>query len=348
MLSKIFKQSPPILKHSPVSNTASIDNEQGLYFTLFEKMADAALLVRAIDDQLINCNEAALKQLAYPNKADLLNQKLSQLSPEYQADGLSSINKVIDMQAIAHHEGFHRFDWQHLGHDDSIISVEVTLTAIKVDEELFFHLAWRDLTEHNQAKLILEQAKQKAELDAKDKTLALNKSTQELALLTQSYQSDFKQAPFGVVNMSLTEKNLETDQNLEPHLLSGINILVVEDDRFNQWIITDILDRFGATHVFANNGAEGLERLEQDHFDAVLMDLHMPLMDGFVATIEIRKLEKFASLPIIALTATVTNEAKQRCENIGMNDFIAKPINVNELITKLTHWTAPSALANNA
>ena len=343
MLSKIFKQLFRTLEPSSVSNMTSIDNEQGLYFTLFEKMADAALLVRAKDDQIINCNEAALKQLAYPNKAALLNKKPSELSPEYQADGLSSINKVINMFAIAHKKGFHRFDWQHLCFDGLIIFVEVTLTAIKVDEELFFHLAWRDLTEHNYAKLILEQAIQEAELEAKDKTLALNKSTQELSILTERYQTDFKQAPFGVVNMSLTGKNLKGDQSLELDTLSGARILVVEDDRFNQWIITDILDRFGATHVFANNGAEGLERLEQEHFDAVLMDLHMPLMDGFVATIEIRKLEQFASLPIIALTATVTDEAKQRCENIGMNDFIAKPINVNELITKLKHWTAPSA-----
>ena len=140
--------------------------------------------------------------------------------------------------------------------------------------------------------------------------------------------------------MSLTGNNNKADQSLELNTLSGSRILVVEDDRFNQWVITDILDRFGATHVFANNGAEGLERLDQEHFDAVLMDLHMPLMDGFVATIEIRKLEKFSKLPIIALTATVTDEAKQRCENIGMNDFIAKPINVNELITKLKYWTA--------
>jgi signal transduction histidine kinase/ActR/RegA family two-component response regulator len=131
-----------------------------------------------------------------------------------------------------------------------------------------------------------------------------------------------------------------TASNTKALELSDLRILVVEDEPLNQKLVSLVLKRYGAEVVVANNGAEALKLLEQEAIDAVLMDLHMPIMNGYEATIEIRKQPQFATLPIIALTASVSEEAKQQCLATGMNDFIGKPFKVSELITKLTHCTA--------
>ena len=121
--------------------------------------------------------------------------------------------------------------------------------------------------------------------------------------------------------------------------LNDIKILVAEDDIFNQKIIEQVLTRLGASLIIiANDGSEALRALEQDSFDIVLMDLHMPIMNGFEAATEIRKRPHYAQLPVIALSASVTNEDRQRCLAAGMNDFIGKPINVNELLSTLDQW----------
>lgn len=132
----------------------------------------------------------------------------------------------------------------------------------------------------------------------------------------------------------------QTASNIEIAELSDLRILVVEDEPLNQKLVSLVLKRYGAEIVVANNGAEALKLLEQEAIDAVLMDLHMPIMNGYEATIEIRKQPQFATLPIIALTASVSEEAKQQCLATGMNDFIGKPFKVSELITKLKHRTA--------
>ena len=125
----------------------------------------------------------------------------------------------------------------------------------------------------------------------------------------------------------------------ETETLNGIKILVAEDDAFNQKIIQQVLKRLGASLiVLANDGSEALATLEQDDFDVVLMDLHMPIMNGFEAATEIRKRPRYAQLPVIALSASVTDEDRQRSLAAGMNDFIAKPINTNTLLSTLKQY----------
>jgi CheY-like chemotaxis protein len=91
----------------------------------------------------------------------------------------------------------------------------------------------------------------------------------------------------------------------------------------------------------ANNGKEALTLLEQNTYDAVLMDVHMPEMDGIEATERIRRQPKIKDLPIIALTAGVTKEEREGSLAAGMNDFIAKPITPEALIDVLTKWFVP-------
>ncbi len=141
-----------------------------------------------------------------------------------------------------------------------------------------------------------------------------------------------------LVDSSNIEPHVTPTTTLNPELLHNINILVVEDDEFNQKIVNQVLKRFGANTVLASNGLEALIALEKNHFDIVLMDLHMPGMNGYDTTTHIRKISRHAQLPVIALTASVTDEDRQHCIDIGMNDFISKPLNKTELLSTLEQW----------
>ena len=147
-----------------------------------------------------------------------------------------------------------------------------------------------------------------------------------------------------VTSKPKTEPNLESlpvASNDSGNLLAGKRILVAEDIMINQLIIGKFLKLSGIIVSMANNGLQALEQLEAGEFDAVLMDIHMPEMDGFEATQLIRSQPRFATLPVIALTAGVTKEEQDKCLALGMNDFIAKPINPEKLILTLQQWLKP-------
>ena len=105
----------------------------------------------------------------------------------------------------------------------------------------------------------------------------------------------------------------------------------------------EILSSAGARVDVANNGVEAIDKVKQTNYDAVLMDCQMPLMDGFEATRRIRTDARFRDLPIIAMTANVMTGDRARCINAGMNDYVAKPVDVNELFSTLVRWLKHSA-----
>ncbi len=118
-------------------------------------------------------------------------------------------------------------------------------------------------------------------------------------------------------------------------------ILVVEDNPVNLQVVRQMLERLGVTVVSATNGRLGVEQFAAQHVDMVLMDTQMPEMDGLEATRTLRALQVGSggpNIPIIALTANVQPEDRERCYAAGMNDFIAKPFQQNELIRVLTRW----------
>ncbi|RZM77598.1 histidine kinase [Pseudoalteromonas rubra] len=120
--------------------------------------------------------------------------------------------------------------------------------------------------------------------------------------------------------------------------LSGLTILVAEDQPVNQEIAVEILSFHGATVAVANNGQEALEAVQATAFDIVLMDMQMPVMDGLKATRAIRKLTEIAQPPILAMTANAMQTDIQTCLNAGMVGHIAKPIDVENMIeTILLH-----------
>ena len=124
-------------------------------------------------------------------------------------------------------------------------------------------------------------------------------------------------------------------------ILAGFRVLVAEDNLINQQVVYEFLKLSGAVVEIANNGREALALLEQGRFDAVLMDVQMPVLDGFETTKLIRSQSRFAELTVIALTAGVTKEERERCVASGMNDFITKPINPEKLIATLVQWIKP-------
>lgn len=120
--------------------------------------------------------------------------------------------------------------------------------------------------------------------------------------------------------------------------LQGARILVVEDNEINQEIAIALLEMSGLIVEAANNGQEALDRLVSSEFDGVLMDCQMPVMDGYEATRQIRQQAKFKHLPIIALTANAMEGDKEKVIEVGMNDHIAKPIDLNVMLATMGQW----------
>uniref|UniRef100_UPI0037C00C7F ATP-binding protein n=1 Tax=Flavobacterium sp. TaxID=239 RepID=UPI0037C00C7F len=116
--------------------------------------------------------------------------------------------------------------------------------------------------------------------------------------------------------------------------IKNTKILVVEDMELNQLLMKTLLDDFGFECDIAANGKLAVEKLETTTYDIVLMDLQMPEMNGFEATTYIRETLKL-TIPIIALTADVTTVDVARCKEVGMNDYISKPVDERLLYTKL-------------
>ncbi len=122
-----------------------------------------------------------------------------------------------------------------------------------------------------------------------------------------------------------------------PPRFSG-ELLLVEDNPVNQKIAEAVFKSLGLTVTLAADGQEGSQKFQQQRFDVVFMDLQMPVMDGFDATIAIRRYEQEQQIPptpIIALTANTTNDHRERCFTVGMDDFLTKPLNMAEIIQRL-------------
>lgn len=114
--------------------------------------------------------------------------------------------------------------------------------------------------------------------------------------------------------------------------LAGLRLLLVEDNFLNQQVASELLQAEGAVVTIASDGAEGLACVTDAHtFDAILMDMQMPVMDGYEATRRLRA-QGYTRLPILALTAHVLESERAECRAAGIDDFIAKPIEFEELI----------------
>ncbi len=173
---------------------------------------------------------------------------------------------------------------------------------------------------------------------------------QEIELLAKEAGADgFISKPFFPSNVyeNMTRilglrTDIKTDEELDtwrPNI-SGMNVLIAEDNNLNWEIAEEILKLYSVTAVRAINGQKCYEMLEaskDDEYDLVLMDIKMPIMDGYETTVKIRQSNRdyVRNIPIVAMTADAFSEDIQRCKDAGMNGHIAKPLNISNLVTVL-------------
>ncbi|MGF1778665.1 ATP-binding protein [Vibrio nomapromontoriensis] len=149
-----------------------------------------------------------------------------------------------------------------------------------------------------------------------------------------------------VFNVSLplkveaTETHSKRSENsaAAPVDLSTMKVLVVDDIKLNQVIITKMLSKFDISPDVAVNGVEALDYVKEQQYDLIFMDCRMPVMDGFEATRILRS--KHYQKPIVALTAGTTREERQTCFDVGMDDILSKPYTAKDLVKTLTKWSS--------
>jgi len=123
--------------------------------------------------------------------------------------------------------------------------------------------------------------------------------------------------------------------------IRGARVLLAEDNEINQQVAQEMLEKAGLVVGIANNGKEAVQRVKAEVYDAVLMDIQMPGMDGLEATREIRRDSRFKALPIIAMTAHAMAGDREKTLEAGMNDHVTKPIDPDELFSALVRWIKP-------
>jgi PAS domain S-box-containing protein len=130
----------------------------------------------------------------------------------------------------------------------------------------------------------------------------------------------------------------------DAQIVQDLRVLLVEDHQINRELALEILSSAGIRVELATNGREAVEKVHFGHFDAVLMDIQMPEMDGYEATRAMRADARHTDLPIIAMSANVMPADRRRAIDAGMNDYVTKPINVRELFSKLALWTGDAGI----
>jgi len=143
--------------------------------------------------------------------------------------------------------------------------------------------------------------------------------------------------------LAAVQPSADAEQNSTRIDLAAVRLLLVEDNATNALLAKTTLKKFGAEVLVANHGEEALSVLMQKPVDAVLMDCQMPVMDGFDATRAIRSRLGLAELPVIAMTANALSGDRERCLEAGMNDYIAKPFQTEQVLEVLSRWLPDGA-----
>lgn len=180
---------------------------------------------------------------------------------------------------------------------------------------------------------------------------------EELAMLDEEVQPNFvitkpvqpyqlKKTVYELLMKSKVSEDYKADSIIpgEINLLQGLeqskkyNILVAEDNKINQLVADEMLKLANVNVTIVNNGLEAIEILEKQHFDLILMDIHMPIMDGIEATKRIRLKEHYDNIPIIAVTANSLNSDHMQYKQIGMQHIITKPLEILTLNNVLNEF----------
>jgi len=198
-------------------------------------------------------------------------------------------------------------------------------TKVKIISDVVDKYLAKPLSQERIYEAIIEIYKYNEE--AESATLA-EKEAQETKIQTEAqiHKAHFSEKP------NITTKDFAK--------FSGMDLLIVEDNIINQKILTNVLAYSGMNLIIANNGQEAVDLvLKSEHtFDLILMDINMPIMDGYMATSLIRKDERFATLPIVALTALVLETEVNKMFDHGVSGYLSKPLIIGKLYTALAYF----------
>lgn len=145
--------------------------------------------------------------------------------------------------------------------------------------------------------------------------------------------------PFKIGSISRdkkSDKQLAWNKDVQ---INNLKILIAEDYPLTQKVIRKALEKEGGIVMIANNGLEVIELARKEKFDIILMDIQMPKMDGYTAARKIRKMNNNKNIPIIGLTGNAFDRDLKNCYKSGMNGVIIKPVDINELLHTIAHWT---------
>ncbi len=181
---------------------------------------------------------------------------------------------------------------------------------------------------------------------AKEELVESTKDIDHLSFLTKptnaSFLFDTIMNAFGHKVTSRSRRSERQEDYTESvRQLQGAKVLLVEDNEINQELALELLSHGGINAILAENGQQAIDQIQKNAFDGVLMDIQMPIMDGYSATKIIRKLVVGKELPIIAMTANVMSSDIEQALQAGMNDHISKPINVAEMFCTMAKWISP-------
>jgi CheY-like chemotaxis protein len=148
-------------------------------------------------------------------------------------------------------------------------------------------------------------------------------------------------------SLSETQKEILMKLRETDATLAGKKVLVVDDDLRNIFALTSVLEHHDLQVVHAENGRTGIEQLQRTpDVDVVLMDIMMPEMDGYQTMRAIRKLPRFKTLPIIALTAKAMKGDRDKCIEAGASDYVTKPVDLEQLFSVMRVWVSNPSIAN--
>ncbi|KFX68260.1 histidine kinase [Pseudomonas taeanensis MS-3] len=178
---------------------------------------------------------------------------------------------------------------------------------------------------------------------------ALQRLRRYSAVVVRKHGEDMQELDLAVQgfldSVSDPERNILTQPLSQP--LTGLRVLLVDDDVRNVYALTALLDEMGVKSTAAKDGLEAIERYPQEPFDLILMDMAMPNMDGYTAT-RLLKQEHHCNIPIIALTAHAMKGDRDKCIAAGADDYLAKPISRDELLGTLLRWLSSSEMPFSA
>ena len=264
-----------------------------------------------------------------PSAREIFVSMLTALGFEARAvlGGALAIGAVAQARAEGRPYGLVLMDWKMPGMNglDTLAGIRADAAGIDATPACIMVTAF-----HREA--LLEAARQRdLPLDG-----VLNKPVSASTLLDQIA------FVFGGVTGQSRKTQRQSSYRDDERALRGAWLLLVEDNEVNQEVAQHILNDAGIRVDIASNGAIALAKIEENAYDGVLMDCQMPVMDGYQATRKLRQDPRYSNLPVIAMTANAMVGDKEKCLDAGMNDFIAKPIDVAQLFGTLARWIAPA------